>query len=309
MGIKMGSSFRDINCKNLDRQKAKLFLLVLASQNIEAKMIPMSGTQNHHPENKTWARIKSPKRYKILVPENQTSLACSHIALYEKENRFFPSTKIHSEIQFSSFYALPALIIMAILSCIHLAFLSHAVHGEMVFRFGASSFFIRQGDTFRAITALFFHSNGQHLVGNLGGTMIFMAPLIRLAGYGLGPFLILAAATLGNLITAWLHMDARLSIGASTAVMGAAGLLAARQATGHSRFKGLVPLAAGATLMALFSQGENTDVSAHFFGFASGFSIGLLFFPLHRVWQFSHTNPLALALTLLITGTAFFLGV
>jgi membrane associated rhomboid family serine protease len=185
----------------------------------------------------------------------------------------------------------------------------------MIFKFGASSLYIGQGETFRAITALFLHSDGQHVLGNLAGILIFGAPLISLTGYGTGPFLLLCAGASGNLVNAYFRQTALLSIGASTAVMGAAGALAAYQMLNSSRpfqLNRLIPLAAGATLVGLFSQGENTDVSAHVFGFMAGSVWGGLFFPLSKVLRQTiipeKIEPVVLCLVFFIVGSAIWAG-
>ncbi len=182
----------------------------------------------------------------------------------------------------------------------------------MILKYGASALYILQGETYRAITALFLHSDIQHLVGNIVGLLIFAAPVISISGYGTGSFMLLLTGTIGNLLNAHLYQTAHLSIGASTAVMGAAGLLAAFQITQGKRpvtLNNLMPLFAGAILVALFSQGENTDVMAHVLGFLSGLGSGILFFPLNRFIQSHLKDPIALILTGLILLSALFAGI
>ena len=173
----------------------------------------------------------------------------------------------------------------------------------MVLKYGASALFILQGETYRAITALFLHADAQHLLGNLAGLFIFAAPVISVSGYGTGSFMLLFTGTIGNLFNAHLYQTAHLSIGASTAVMGAAGLLAAFQITTKQtpvRLNNLMPIFAGAILVALFSQGDNTDVWAHIFGFFAGLGSGILFFPFNTFIKSHLKNPIALIMTGLI---------
>ena len=289
-----------------DRKKADLILTILASQAIKTEITRTASGA-----------------YEILVKADDREKALFHLDRYAQENR--PLIKQIIETGPSSFYSPAVLVIMGLIALVHIICIKTNIHDQAVFRFGASSYFIRQGETFRAITALFLHSDIRHLIGNMAGLLVLGAPIVRLTGYGTGPFLLLCAGTAGNLISNGLGMDARLSIGASTAVMGAAGLLAARQVVlGHgiSRFKGLAPVAAGATLMAMFSHGENTDVSAHFFGFAAGTGIGIIGLPLIHIWSETGSRPgprpgprrgelldrLFLGLTLVILGTALVSG-
>jgi len=138
--------------------------------------------------------------------------------------------------------------------------------------------------------------------------LIFGAPVITLSGFGVGPFMLLVAGTLGNLINAHLYKTAHLSIGASTAIMGAAGLLVAFQITQKAkpfRLNNLMPIFAGVVLIAMFSQGENTDVWAHVFGFFSGLGSGIIFFPLNRMLQFpkkSRSNTICVSKTIVLQG-------
>ncbi|MBU0462449.1 MAG: rhomboid family intramembrane serine protease, partial [Proteobacteria bacterium] len=157
------------------------------------------------------------------------------------------------------------------------------------------------------ITALFLHADARHLAGNMAGMIIFGAPFISLSGFGMGPFMLLFAGTLGNLFNAHLYQTAHLSIGASTAVMAAAGLLVAFQLTQKGkplRLNNLMPVFAGALMVGMFSQGERTDVMAHVFGFLSGLGSGIIFFPLNRTLAFPQKDPLALFITILIIISA-----
>jgi rhomboid protease GluP len=290
--------------KNLPRKKADLILLILASQGIIArleKQLPPHGSNQA-------------LQFDILVPGEHRERACKNVDQYFRENKFFGLPKKIQEFEISSFNAPAAYVIMALLFAVHLLCL-WGIHREIVLKWGASSLYISQGETFRAITALFLHSDGQHLLGNLAGILIFAAPLISLSGYGTGPFLLLCAGTSGNLVNAYFQQTALLSIGASTAFMGAAGSLAAYQLVRRDRpfqLNRLIPFFAGATLVGLFSQGENTDVSAHFFGFIAGFFWGVLFFPVYQ--NFCRVIPprvmeaFALALVLSILFSAIWAG-
>jgi membrane associated rhomboid family serine protease len=183
--------------------------------------------------------------------------------------------------------------------------------------FGSSSYYLSQGQSFRTVTALFLHSNTEHLIGNMAGLLVLAGPLLRVTGYGQGLLLLLAAGTAGNLISESFSRDLRLSIGASTVVMAAAGLLGARRMTidaesGHSVFpklKALAPFAAAATLTAMFSHGENTDVSAHLFGFLAGTGIGLCYYPLSAPLSGPVISRISFGIVLGILCTAFIQGV
>jgi len=278
----------------LSRETADLILLILASQGI-----------------KGWTKKTAESEFEVRVEAEDLDQAHRAVDAFYRENQppRFPARD--PGLPLSSFYSTPALVIMALITAIHLLTLFFDTHDRAVLTYGASALYILQAETHRAVTALFFHADARHLLGNLAGMILFGAPVISLAGPGSGPFLLLFAGTLGNLWNTHLHGNAHLSIGASTAIMGAAGLLAAFQVTagGRSLFNRLAPICAGATLMALFSHGERTDVTAHLFGFMAGFGIGLPFFPLNRLLDRNLALPFKerfiAGVTLAILGAAF----
>ncbi|WP_300465152.1 rhomboid family intramembrane serine protease [Desulfobacula sp.] len=274
---------------DLPDKKADLIILILTSQNIETHVERESNV------------------FHIRVPADDKTKALSMVKTYYTENKFFRLRRQLQEFPLSSFNSPPAFVIMGFLCLIHAACHYYHLHEDMILKYGASALFILQGETYRAITALLLHSDARHLLGNMAGLLIFGAPVISLSGFGLGPLMLLFTGTLGNLINAHFYQTAHLSIGASTSVMGAAGLLAAYQVTRKGkpfRLDTLVPLCAGAVLVAMFSQGERTDVWAHVFGFLCGLFSGIVFFPLNRTLQFPYKNIMALFFTLLILVSA-----
>ena len=70
------------------------------------------------------------------------------------------------------------------------------------------------------------------------------------------------------------------SVGASTAVFGAVGILAALSLVRyrhHLQRRWPLPVAAALALLAVMgTEGKNTDLGAHFFGFVYGFFLGLV---------------------------------
>ena len=274
----------------LPDKKADLIILILTSQNIE-----------NHAEQEN-------NLFNILVNEADMEKARIMVETYYKENKFFRLKQQLQQIPISSFKSYPAFCIMGLLWLIHAACIHYHVHEAMTLKYGASALFILQGETYRAITALFLHADARHLAGNMAGLLIFGAPFISLSGFGMGPFMLLFAGTLGNLFNAHLYQTAHLSIGASTAVMAAAGLLVAFQVTQKGkplRLNNLMPVFAGALMVGLFSQGERTDVMAHVFGFLSGLGSGIIFFPLNRTLAFPQKDTIALFITILIIAAAF----
>ena len=95
--------------------------------------------------------------------------------------------------------------------------------------FGAAAWKIVDGELYRTVTALMLHADSVHLAGNMAGLAIFATAVCHLAGWGAGLLMVLAAGFLGNLVNAVMHESGHLSIGASTAVFGAIGILSGYQ--------------------------------------------------------------------------------
>lgn len=172
--------------------------------------------------------------------------------------------------------------VVLVLVVVHWAADFYWIKGDMVLCYGSSALYILQGQLYRTITALFLHADLGHLVGNGVGIIVFGVPVCTLAGTLPGLLMILTAGASGNLATALLYRTAHLSIGASTSVMGAAGILTSFQTIQRIRGRrgfhlGLFfPLGAGIALVGMLSGGENTDVVAHLTGFGAGLVLGAL---------------------------------
>jgi len=141
---------------------------------------------------------------------------------------------------------------------------------------------IRGGEWWRAITALTLHADVSHLLGNVVVGGLFGVYVGQLLGSGLGWFSILVGGALGNLINAWIRPSSHTSIGASTAVFAALGIVAAYAWVRRKRFHGqwlkrCAPLVGGVVLLSYFgTAGARTDVGAHVAGFLAGLAIGAI---------------------------------
>ncbi len=93
----------------------------------------------------------------------------------------------------------------------------------------------------------------------------------------------LLSGALGNGLTAWVHGSDHVSVGASTAVFGAVGLLVGqglilRRRLGLRGPRALAPIAAGLGLFAMLGTGgARTDLLAHVFGLLSGTALGVIY--------------------------------
>ncbi|MEO8308664.1 MAG: rhomboid family intramembrane serine protease [Pseudomonadota bacterium] len=147
---------------------------------------------------------------------------------------------------------------------------------------------VQAGQWWRAITALTLHLDIVHLLMNLGAGAAIGFLAGRQIGVGHAWLLTLLGAGLANLVEAIFSMPGHQSVGASTAVFAALGLLAAhswrtRGAVANSRLRRWAPLVAGAALLGFLGTGASestadagTDIIAHAFGFLVGAGLGVL---------------------------------
>lgn len=164
---------------------------------------------------------------------------------------------------------------------------------------GASSAvgLLRDAEWWRPFTALFLHADLSHLAGNLAGGTAFGTLVSRAIGPLKAWPLILACGTLANVITARIvYPESFLSIGASTAVFAALGILSGLGVSETFRERAtlpwmriLAPVLAGVVLLGWLgsgSPGSNTDVLGHVCGFGVGLIGGMAF----HLNQMIHTD-------------------
>jgi rhomboid protease GluP len=141
---------------------------------------------------------------------------------------------------------------------------------------------ILSGEPWRAVTALTLHADPAHLVANVTAGALLATAVCRTVGGGLGAVLIVASGVGGNALNALLQGPQHVSIGASTAVLGAVGLLSGlafvrtRRAVRRRRGRAWLPLAAGLALLGMLGSDPRTDLGAHLCGFLVGVVLGAI---------------------------------
>lgn len=155
---------------------------------------------------------------------------------------------------------------------------------------------IRGGEVWRAMTALFLHADLPHLSNNLIYGALFGFLVAYGQGGGGGWLAILLAGFLGNLTNAFLLSPDHRSIGASTAVFGAAGVLAGaewlrRKLLRERKLRIVAPILIGFLLLGFLGMGgahldpqsleiikgdRRTDIAAHATGLLWGLPLGAL---------------------------------
>ncbi len=152
--------------------------------------------------------------------------------------------------------------------------------GEVILQYGASAADIMKGETYRTITALMLHADSVHLAGNMAGIAFFSMAVCTVTGRGVGWLMILMSGAIGNLINAFMYVSGHLSIGASTSVFGAIGILSGYQflkkrRTRTGRFAAWVPLGGGVALLGILGSAAHVDLTAHLFGLMTGMVLGM----------------------------------
>ncbi|HEY6873936.1 MAG TPA: rhomboid family intramembrane serine protease [Geobacteraceae bacterium] len=243
-------------------EQARLWALVL-----EARAFPC----RLEPDGDGW---------RLLVPADCFARAREELRLFEEENRDWPPSAPPARPLVEN--TLANLSVLVLLATFHnLTRLDAPLFGhpppDWVPLGAADAGRIMAGEWWRLVTALTLHADWLHLFGNLALGGVLIIALCREFGSGLGWSLLLGAGILGNLANAWLHPPEHSSVGASTVVFGAVGILAATSLV-RSRFqrRRALPVAAALALLALLgTEGKNTDLGAHLFGLLFGTGLGL----------------------------------
>lgn len=147
-------------------------------------------------------------------------------------------------------------------------------------RGSASAQQILAGEVWRTVTALTLHADVAHVMGNAIACLVLVTAVAWWLGPGVGTWLVLLAGAGGNTLTALAHEAPYVSIGASTAIFGALGILAVLQFTARRQRrapgrKAWVVIAASLVLLGTLGTGPRSDVLAHFFGLLVGGLLGI----------------------------------
>ena len=220
----------------------------------------------------------------LLVPPHEYERALDAIAQYEEENENWPPAPVRDTPR----HAPSPVVAMAFFASV-LFFLY--VTGPVS---RASAWFVRGradaqllfSEPWRVVTALTLHADAQHVLGNALSGTIFGTMVARRLGPGGALLAIVIAGSLGNLANlAYYFPNAHRSIGASTAVFAAVGILAAVQTVldwgrRHERRRYgfidmLAPLVGGLALLGSLGSGRYSDLTAHGFGFVAGLLVGV----------------------------------
>ena len=266
-----GEDTRQESATSLDvpggrRARADEWALVLASQGIPC------------------AVATTPLGFVIEVAAADRSRAAAALSAYERENPPEPEgTASKAAVEVTAAGGEPLVAALCVVFALLVIFVvsGERAHGHWMFANGsARAGRILDGEWWRSVTALFLHADLPHVIGNALFGLYAFTQVCRPLGSGLGFAMILAAGAIGNGLNALSQPTTHDSVGASTAVFGAIGLLAGRalarrQQAGVRGARLLVPLGAGLGLLAMLgTSGARVDLWAHLYGLVSGAGLG-----------------------------------
>ncbi len=216
----------------------------------------------------------------LVVPAEFSARAVAELRLYDDENPpFVPRPR--KDIDYQD--PVPGIVAYLIVVSLVAWLAGNSVFGSDWYQLGrVDGTLLRQGEWWRPITALTLHSGLRHLVGNILFGTLFGLFAGRLLGSGLAWFAIVVSGAMGNVLNTLLLESSHRSIGASTAVFAALGLVAGyvwrAKLMSQERWPYRVgPIVGGLALLMYTGTGDaNTDIGAHLMGFLCGFASGTL---------------------------------
>ena len=230
------------------------------------------------------------EQWTIVIDDAHASRAEAAVAAFELEN---PLVRQREELPPVTAGSLAAGVVffLAILA-LHVWTGPASADSAWFARGSADAAAILRGEWWRGITALTLHADAGHAVGNavLGGVLV--ALLARALGAGVAAALVLLAGAAGTFAAAALVRRDFVSVGASTAVFGALGVLAALR---QNRRRAWIPLGAGLALLAFLGTSKRADLAGHLCGFAAGVVLGASISLLPRVRSIPAQAALAVA--------------
>jgi membrane associated rhomboid family serine protease len=222
----------------------------------------------------------------VAVDAHEAQRARTELELYERENRGWRRPEELPLAIADSWHGV-AIWVLLLLATQALGG-AHAFGRDWWARGVGHAGAVEHGEWWRAMTALGLHVDALHLLGNILFGCLFVALVAEMLGTGLGLFAVLGAGALANLTNSWINEPSFRSVGASTAVFAALGLLGGhrwqqRRLVRRMRKSSWIPLVAAAVLLGYLGSGAShigaearVDVSGHALGFAVGVIVGAL---------------------------------
>ena len=185
--------------------------------------------------------------YALVVPASEAEHANGALAAYESENPPLPQVE---EDTHGSGYLLAGFAVAGALLAFF--FITGEPNSENLwFKRGSSdAAYLLSGEWWRSVTALTLHADLGHVLSNAMAMVLFLSAVCRTLGSGLGTATVLMAGAVGNIANAFVQGPAHVSVGASTAVFAAIGVIVGLAVVRRSRMRSYrhrvwLPIAAG----------------------------------------------------------------
>ncbi len=222
---------------------------------------------------------RSPEGYTLSARVDEAERAADVLSAYLRENRS-PEPQRKREMPASG-DAFAGVAVSAILLIFF--FITGPRNSAVIWfeRGSADAERILLGELWRTVTALTLHADIAHAFANALVGALFIGGVCSVLGAGVGCAFVLLAGAGGNLANALFHSSHHVSVGASTAVFGAVGLLsglavARRRRQEPRRRQPWVPIGAGLAILAMLgTAGARVDLWAHLFGLLVGGALGI----------------------------------
>lgn len=220
--------------------------------------------------------VRVGRDWTIQVADSLELAARANLFEYEREN----VRPAHADVRAIDFGPTSAgLVVGALLLALHAASFLDPGRTFWLRAGRASAWRILDGEAWRSVTALTLHADAAHVLGNAFGSAVFVSAVCRGFGAGVGVLAVVLGGVVGNLLNALWRGAPHLSIGASTGVFAAVGLLAGAQLVRRRRMaqdwrRSWLPFGAAIAILAMIGVGPDSDFLAHLFGVLSGVALG-----------------------------------
>ncbi len=215
--------------------------------------------------------------FALVVPASEAEAAATALAAYETENP--PVLQVEDEPHGTGHLITGFTVAGVLLAFFFIT--GEPNPGNLWFKRGSSdAAYLLSGELWRSVTALTLHVDLGHALSNAIAMALFLSAVCRSLGPGLGSAMVLLAGAGGNLANALLQGPAHVSVGASTSVFAAVGLIvslgvARRRRRGFYGRRAWLPIAAGFALLAMLGTGQyRVDLWAHLLGLLTGSLLG-----------------------------------
>ncbi|MGD6845359.1 rhomboid family intramembrane serine protease [Bacillus infantis] len=188
-------------------------------------------------------------------------------------------TRTESFKEFICFYPIVSIILLLNILFYLLTVLPVFPNSYIFERLAGVNLFIREGEVWRLATPMFMHSGFAHVLFNSFSLVLFGPALERIAGKARFAGIYLITGISANVATLLLEPLTYTHVGSSGAIFGLFGFFAAaayfrKDLMSRENSQIIITIAVIGLIMTFIQP--NINISAHIFGFISGFLIGAL---------------------------------